>query len=724
MCIRDRFHYVQGGYFQKGFSKHGPLSNPYAFGYFSWMGHVKVPRFTHNFVIYQGATLPARFHGQLFGIGPLQNHVVTANVTPDGSTYQTTDVGHALESDDMRFRPVDIKSGPDGAVYVADFYEKYISHRQHHDGQIEKNNGRIYRIQSESHKPKLPVDYGRQTTEQLVIALSDENKWVRQTVVRLLGDRQDRSAIPLLLNIIRNTDRQLAVDALWALNASGGFTENVANETLAHKNPFVRAWTIRLLSDDRSVSDSTARQLAQLAKVEPNIQVRSQLAATARRLPADHGLPIVSALVTHESDSNDPHLPLMLWWAIESKAESDSSAVLSLFDAQNFWNRNIVEDHLLERIMRRYARAGRRKDLLVCAKLFDRAPGKSQTDKLMQGFEKAFQGRTLIGLPDELVTALAKTGGGSDTLRLRQKDPDAIKTAIATLNNSKVPESKRREFIDVLGELRIEASIQPLIQIVNTSNKPKLVLSALTALQSFNSDKIATGILNAYANLNGDNLAAAQSTLASRPAWAIQWLQTIDSGTIDRQTVPLDMLWKLQLHKDPQIATLTKKLWGDARGATPIEMQERIKALTEVITKGSGDPAAGKKLFASTCAKCHRLFDSGGHIGPDLTSYKRDDLSRMVLNIANPSAEIREGYETWLIVTNNGRTVTGFKVDEDQRVIVLRGTDGNNITVSKDSIDELARQPNSLMPQGLLKGMSDQEIRNLFAYLRSSQPLN
>jgi len=105
------FHYVQGGYSQKGFGKHGSLSNPYAFGYFPAMKHAKVPRFTHNFVIYEGAALPERYHGKLFGIAPLQSHVVLSEIKPLGSTFETRDVGHPLKSSDPWFRPVDIKAG-------------------------------------------------------------------------------------------------------------------------------------------------------------------------------------------------------------------------------------------------------------------------------------------------------------------------------------------------------------------------------------------------------------------------------------------------------------------------------------------------------------------------------------------------------------------------------------------------------------------------------------
>ncbi len=122
------FHYVQGGYFQKGFDKHGPLSNPYAFGYFPAMKHNRVPRFTHTFLIYEADALPERYRGVLFGVAPLLNHVVMSAVEPDGSSFRTRDIGHAVTTSDPWFRPVDIKLGPDGALYIADWYDRQVNH--------------------------------------------------------------------------------------------------------------------------------------------------------------------------------------------------------------------------------------------------------------------------------------------------------------------------------------------------------------------------------------------------------------------------------------------------------------------------------------------------------------------------------------------------------------------------------------------------------------------
>ncbi|MFO0925299.1 MAG: hypothetical protein U0905_22795 [Pirellulales bacterium] len=118
------FHYVQGGYYRKGFGKHGPLSNPYAHGFFENIRHHSVARFTHNFIVYEDTVLPDRYRGKLMGIEPLQGQVVLSKIDPYQSSFQTEDIERIVKTDDPWFRPVDIKTGPDGCVYVADMYEQ------------------------------------------------------------------------------------------------------------------------------------------------------------------------------------------------------------------------------------------------------------------------------------------------------------------------------------------------------------------------------------------------------------------------------------------------------------------------------------------------------------------------------------------------------------------------------------------------------------------------
>src|SRR5262249_31711581 len=129
-----------------------PLSNPYAFGYFPAMKHDRVPRFTHTFVFYEADAFPERYRGRLFGVAPLLNHVVMSEVKPDGSSFRTRDVGLAVSSADPWFRPVATKLGPDGALYIADWYDRQVNHYRNHEGQIDSASGRIYRLTARSER--------------------------------------------------------------------------------------------------------------------------------------------------------------------------------------------------------------------------------------------------------------------------------------------------------------------------------------------------------------------------------------------------------------------------------------------------------------------------------------------------------------------------------------------------------------------------------------------
>src|SRR5439155_9847819 len=140
-------------------------------------------------------------------------------------------------------------------------------------------------------------------------------------------------------------------------------------------------------------------------------------------------------LLAHDEDADDIYLPLLLWWAIESKCESDRERVLALFEDPAVWKLRTVQTHLLHRVMRRYAAASTRKDLLTCASLLRLAPDAERSKLLLRGFEEAFQGRPLGTLPPELAEGLARFGGNSITLGLRQNRPEAIDKALAVLAN-------------------------------------------------------------------------------------------------------------------------------------------------------------------------------------------------------------------------------------------------------------------------------------------------
>ncbi len=716
------FAYVQGGYFQKGFDKHGPLSNPYTFGYFPAMKHAKTPRFTHTFVLYDGGAFPKHYDGQLFGVATLLNHVVLSEVIPDGSTVKTRDLGFPITTPDVAFRPVDIKLGPDGALYVADWYDRHVSHLQNRVGQLDKADGRVYRLKARGAGPIAPFDLSKRTNDELIALLNHPNKWFRRTALRVLGDRKDRTLIPSLAKATFDGKGQIALESLWALNLCGGFDQETALELLDHDDPYVRLWTVRLLCDPKQVSNEVALELADRSWVEPNVEVRSQLACSARRLPAAQSLPIVANLTARDEDANDPHIPLLLWWAIESKAETDRDAVVALFRDPSFWARPIVAKTIAERVMRRYAATGSRRDLLTCAELLKLAPTPEARKRLLSGLEAATAGRSLVGLPDELAEGLAQAQGGSILLGVRRGKVEAVEEALRDLADPKADPSRRVQYARLFGEVDQPRSVPTLLDLATHSTDDSLRASALSSLQRYDDPAIGRGVLEALGGMTEEVRGEAYELLSGRLDWSLQLLQAIDLGRVDPRSIPLGAVRRIQARRDDRIATLVRKHFAD-RGPIPsAELRRRIDRTLAIVRDGLGDAKAGERVFGSKCSGCHALFGKGGNVGPDLTSYKRDDLDVMLLGVINPSAEIREGYANYNVATLDGRTLGGLLVDQDTRTVILRNAEGRDVVLPRDQIEEMKASPNSLMPEGLLDGLPDRDVRDLFAYLRGTQP--
>jgi len=721
------FHYVQGGYLRKGFDKHGELSNPYAFGFFPAMPHPEVARFTHNFIIYQGGALPERYHGKLIGIDPMNNYLPLSEVMSTGATFATQDIDTVIRSSDRRFRPVDIKHGPDGAIYVADWHDLQVNHYRNHEGQITKEDGRIYRIRAaDARAGYTPFNHLRTSSAELVELLRSENRWTRETVLQVLGDRRDPAVIaPLRALLAARTVGQLSLEALWALNLSGGFTDAVATELLVHPDPFVRAWTVRLLGDRAEVSPPIAQAMVEMAGRETHVETRSQLAATAKRLPAASALPLIEVLVSHDADASDPYIPLQLWWALESKVATDLDAVVGLFataSENSLWSRALVQKHLASRLMRRLAAEGGPENLLAGARLLTLAPEGESRRELIAGFEQAFEGRALPTMPPALVKALVKAGGGSLALKVRQRDPAALTEALTRLADPATPVIDRVRLATTFGEVPYAPAAAVLNRLVSEAN-PKLRPAVLAAAAAYPEPALSQTLLSVFATLPANEQTIVLSVLSSRRASADALLDAIQAGTFEAAAVPREMQDKLRLVDSGALGARVDQAFGAKVIVMPEETEREIARIISVLREGRGSPYAGREIYAQQCYACHRLHSKGGDLGPDLTSYQREDIATFVLNIVNPNAEIREGYEPFILTTKEDATHTGFLASQDADRIVLRDMAGISIPIERNQISALQGMGRSLMPDGLLDGLTDAQLRDLFAYMRITQPL-
>jgi len=717
------WHYLQEGIFLKQGvdpGKFGPPSNPFAFGSLAVMkSRNPITRFRHATIVAEGTALPANYVGRFFGADPLHRNIVVGERYAQGSTFETSDSAVALAGADPSFRPVFLVNAPDGAVYVGDFCEEYIAHGQNYQGQIDPASGRIFRLRGKDMVLNKDVNLAAKTGAQLVALLAHPNRWHRQTAVRLLGERRDPATLEPLRAALRKTTEHPALEALWALHQMGELDEATALATLAHGQAAVRAWSIRLLGDRRQLPEKFATAVRAAAATEPDAEVRSQIASTARRLPVAQALPLVAALLQRDEDIADPCIPLLCWWTIESFCAQEREAVL----AGVVWDTASARQHILPRLMRRFAATGDRGDLLVCARLLEAAPAAEQRRALMTGFEEAFKGRAMPSLPEPLVEALARTGLASRHLRVRLREPEAIADALKAITDEKEKIEERLLCVRLFGEIKVPEAPRVLLKLVASANPVELRKAALTALLLYDDRTISGEIVGLYPDLPVEVQPAARTLLASRPASSLAFLQLIAAGRVPSSAVPPAMAAVLREHADPAVSALARKVFESAAPVAKPQARAEIERLRAVLAGGPGDPYKGEALFMQRCSACHTLFFKGGQIGPNLTQYQRDDLGTMLVSIVDPSAEIREGFANQLVTTKDGRTLSGFLSSQDASVIVLRGLDGQDVSLPRSEVGDLKAAPASLMPEGLLAGLSEQELRDFFAYLRIPQPI-
>jgi len=706
------FHYVQGGYYQKGWEKHGELSNPYAFGYFPPMKGEPVERFTHQFIIYESDALAEQWRGKLWGCDVLHNNIVCAEMIPDGSTFRTKDIGRPVASTDKWFRPVMITDGPDGCLYIADWCDKQVSHYRNQMGVMDKEHGRVWRVRMKNNlkpvrhlptpvaRPSRPCDEANDDTASEAErsgrdGLATDNRWLRQTYLRLAWE--DKRATPKLGNL----------DDFWCDYAA----RSRSLQACAYgDDPDVRRWAVRLAGDSGLRFD-----LVDLARTERNPDVLVQIAATARH--GSNDVRIAEALLMNPAcDGKDPHLSLMIWWAIEDAVTRAPRAVLHEWMRPAIWSAPIARSTVIERLMKRYASTGKHQDFVRCAFLLRDAPDDESRQLLMKGFSDAMKGRSLAGLPQELLEQLAKTGGPlALALRVRQGDAAALKEALAILSDGRHPQSNpesRATLCAVFADLA-EPSAVPVL--LNLLTEAPLRRTTLAALQRQSDPAIAERVMKELASWPAADKDAAFVMLASRAPWA---LTLAKSGT----DLPLAVVKKLQLFPDKELAALIEQKYGDKLRAAGGEKEKEIQRVKTVLAAAEGVPKKGQPIFEQRCAACHALWNKGGKAGPDLTSYQRTDLDMLLLAIIAPSAEIREGYHTTVIETKDGSTLAGFICDQAGDVLSLRDPAGQTHTLSKDRIAKQSPLPGSLMPEGLLVGLTDEELRDFLAWIRSTTP--
>lgn len=727
-------YYPQGSAGIKGWSKHGPLMNPYSFGWFEHMLHKGYePRFPQTMCIYEGGGIPQLEHCLVAPMS-LQNRVMASRMYSDTSTYRTEDMDPLVMTDDRWFRPVDTKVGPDGAIYMADWCDSRLSHVDPRDT-WDHDHGRIYRLKVPGAPAAKPFDLGKLSSDELIPYLSNPNKWFRQTALRIFYDRRDASLIPKLRKMVEENSGHLALEALWALNASGGFDDAFALKALDHPYPMVRFWTVRLLGDryEPALYSSSKEEppplpsalhakLASLAAKEPDVQVRGQCASAAKRFLGVDGLGVIRELLYRSEDAQDKHNPLLIWWALESKATSDREGVLSMLKDSSLWQTALFTQYIAGRLGQRYTADRTPENLRTAAQFLTLAPTPQLQDALIEGMERGLAGENVADVPEEMqkqVSAVWAARPHTATLigfAVRLNHAPATTEAIKLLGDAKTPEAERKQLLELLSSRTAPGVVPVVTGLLQAEKKESVRIDLVNALARYNDPEIGGSLLHLFPTAGPKLRAALIGAVTRRAEWARAFLELVGRGDVKRETLTPGDLFALQSLHDDQVDALVKKNWGSLRTSSQAK-QQMITNVRKLLAAHLGDSEKGHALFTTRCAICHTLNGEGAKIGPELTGYERDNLDFMVPAIVDPSLAIREEYVAFTVTTKAGQALTGFLTENEPKFVTVKDLAGTQTRLAREEIASLNALPVSVMPEGLLDTMSDEEIRDLFTYL-------
>jgi putative membrane-bound dehydrogenase-like protein len=676
-------------------------------------------------MIYLGDNWPAEYRNNLFTCNIHGNRINRDRLEPKGSGYTITHAPDFLFAHDPWFRGLALGYGGDGGVYVADWSDTGECHDY---DDIHRENGRIYKITYG--KPTYPPsDLTRLDQEELIgVHCGAENQWTVRHARRLLAERaaagtlERRKAKESLWGASHvGQGEPKRLDAIWTLHACDLLEPADYAELLKWVSPHVTATTIRLMVDRGHPGAKAVRNFAELAASEhawhPAI-VRLALTSALQRLPIDDRWEIAGALAARGEDADDPNIPLMLWYAVEPMVSAAPDRALRLA-----WEARIP---LVRRfIARRYASlAGDRAQLSELIRAIAASDAPAIQADLLEGAIQGLSGRkaTIPGNWPPAYAALAKSPSAdvrhrANRLALILGDPSALAATRAIVADAKAPVDDRLAALEGLVSAR-DPGLAPLLHRLLDDRAVRG--AGLRALASTDHPETAALLLKAYSSLDPSERGDAVATLTARPASALALIAAIESGTVPKTDISPSAIQALAGYADPKVKQAVARVWGSTR-PSPAEkkaIMARLKAELTPDLLAKADRSHGRAVFAKTCASCHTLFDAGGKIGPELTGAQRTDLDYVLTNVIDPSAVVGNAFQVSVFATGDGRVISGIVRSDDANTLVVQ-TANDVVVIPKSDLEARRTTPQSLMPEGLVDGLSRDEIRDLVAYLAS-----
>jgi putative heme-binding domain-containing protein len=740
------FHFVETGYYKRQAGAYPPFT--IRLGSITDHGHQKTAYC--GLVYFDSDAYPPAYRDRLF-TGNIHGGCINADVLArDGSTYVAHGEPDFLSANDAWFMPVALKVGPDGCLYVLDWYDRYHCYQDANrdPAGIDRLKGRLYRVRYGAHAPtRTPrVDLSSESDEQLVERLASPNIYFRESAQRLLSERNTEAIHARLERLVGDgsASRTARMHGLWALIGTGRLEPTFHGRLLDHADAGFRAWGVRAAGQFGTVEPAVRDKLARLAR-DPAPDVQLQVAIAARKVAGLDPLPILVEILS--SCGEDKLIPAIAWANLHPLLPEQGERFVQLTERIDRRTAPALTK-LLPRVVDRILAApdaGIEPVGTILARLIEHEHEQDHDADLVQQCFSAVSERARE-LPEARRKALQAqlepvirrllTGEPAATLTFDAQllalrlgievgsigvDESAVRDRFLATDQ---PETVRLHALEALIAFRdpgLGAAVSRVLS-SSTSTSSGFLVRVLAVLGRSDDARVADALLARYPRLDPELQPLVIDLLLQREPWARKLLNSILAKTLPRSTLSANHLRQILESNDREAIWAVEKEWGTIRAERNPEREKVVRAMTEDLRRHPGDPKAGQQVFKKLCAQCHTIYGEGQAVGPDLTSNGRGSFDQLVTSVFDPSLVIGQSYQTTTVVTEDGRNLTGLVVEDSDRRIVLALPGGGKEIVARNDVKYTRVSKLSMMPEGIETILDRKELSDLFAFLALDRP--
>ncbi|YCM44804.1 PVC-type heme-binding CxxCH protein [Verrucomicrobiaceae bacterium 227] len=697
--------------------------------------------------ILSGSHVPESLRGIMIAPDFRGHRINSYRLSPNGSSYTSTQLPDFLSSSHRAFRPIDVKMGPDGAVYISDWYNPIIQHGEvdFRDKRRDHTRGRIWRVTFKDQALAKSPDYKNAKTEDLLEMQISPEKFVRESARRELRERGPSKVLPLLQAWIekQSLDSTL-LEGLWTLQALNTTDAKTIEKLLAAKDPRYRSAALRVLYHrSQEVPESTA--WINKAINDDNPQVRLWAISCLAQNPGPDSVPTALQALDHPMD---PTLDFALWSIVREHEEHWVPA---------FQNSTLDFDGKLDRVL--FAIAALEKPLTldpIFAALSKGSLDETQKhsaisviakigtpvelERLLVLMENQPELRNLV-LDSLISTAelrkLKPANNRSDLLKyLDPQDPAIFKKAAklaglwkleqakeklsAAFENPETSAASRTAAADGLKIFGGSEAIQFFEEHTGPDSDESIRSLAVRELATLDPNRAAKAAISLLKKDDGSDQLGLFGIFLRNPAASTALAKALAEETLPAKVAATGLQRAGTSGNPPQDLIDALQKSGDLKPMNQTLSAEQMATMVDRVQR-EGNASRGESVYrrgSLQCIACHAIGGVGAPIGPDLISIGSSaPVDYLVTSLLAPNDKIKEGYHTTLITLKNGDAHTGSLINDGDNDVTLRDYSGGTLQIAKADIASTTISPVSLMPPGLTAGLREDEFIDLVRFL-------